>query len=465
MKKMTKLLACLLSVTMLAGCGAGGSEQNNAGAGASAVQGENSETAQSEGGGKQLRFLDVNPGVLRTAYFEDMFEKFKEETGIEVIYESVPLDDCANRITIQGTSNTLPDVITTMDSLLGQLIPAGWIIPLDEYVNDSRDEYVDVINKVIFEQQEEQYGNLYTVPDGVMVQGVFVRKDWCEDIGYELNYNWDYNEYFDLIEKLTDEEQNHYGIAFRGGRNGINPFLYYLETFNGGRSYDEEGNSILLNADTPGHFEDFCVPYMKGWAPKDSINWSFAEMVDNFVGGLAGTLLNDSEVAATLNENMTADQWTVLPVPRSTADGKLYNYVNCPYSYAITDDSQYPAEAWQLIDFLQRPENNMEYCRAAGTCPVKKAVGDDPDYGPGGIYEVFVNQLNDPDLVIPCGWGAFDFTDMQQGTFHEEMQKYLLGEKSAQDVMTELGTELTSRMKQYLADNPGTEVQKPMSVN
>lgn len=105
-------------------------------------------------------------------------------------------------------------------------------------------------------------------------------------------------------------------------RNGIDPFLFYYETFNKGYAYSEDGVSILLNDDAAEKFEKFCSPYLKGYAPADSINWSYSEMVDNFVGGLCGTFWNDSEVAAILLEEMDESQWTVLPVPRSDVDEK-----------------------------------------------------------------------------------------------------------------------------------------------
>ncbi len=44
----------------------------------------------------QLRFIDVSPSPVRQEYFEKTFAKFKEETGISVVYESVPWDDAAN---------------------------------------------------------------------------------------------------------------------------------------------------------------------------------------------------------------------------------------------------------------------------------------------------------------------------------------------------------------------------------
>ncbi len=51
-----------------------------------------------------------------------------------MIYESVPWDDAANKLTVLGTSGQLPDVLTTWAGWLGQFTAANWVIPLDNYV-------------------------------------------------------------------------------------------------------------------------------------------------------------------------------------------------------------------------------------------------------------------------------------------------------------------------------------------
>jgi multiple sugar transport system substrate-binding protein len=76
-----------------------------------------------------------------------------------------------------------------------------------------------------------------------------------------------------------------------------------------------------------------------------------------------------------------------------------------------------------------------------------------------------VKQLNDPNLVVPCSYGAFDYTDMHQGMLHEEVQKYLLGKESAEDSLGKITGELQKRMQKYLKDNPKATVETPKSLS
>ena len=452
-KKCLSLILALFLLLGLFGCNkdAGESKGPNSGA---------SESKQMI----SLRFLDTSPSPARQSYYEKIFAKAKEQLGIEVTYESTPLEDAANKIMVMAQANALPDILTTQDNWKGQFTASNWIVPLEDYIGNTKDEYADTVTKIVWANEQEMYGHIYTIPDGMMVKGIFVRKDWAEQAGIELDYDWNYDDYFDVIEQLTDPSQNHYGMTYRGTRGAFDVLMVYLQTFTGGRTYDDDGNCLFRSDDCLNAFIKYTDTYKKGQAPKESINWGFVEMVDNFCGGLTGTLNNDSEVAATCLSNMEDNQWTVLPIPHSTVDGKIYNTVNAPYSYAITKDCQNTEAAWKIIEFLSEPENNIEYCKTTGEIPIKKAIGDDPFFGVDGPYATFVKELDDPNLVVPTGYGAFDSTELQQGPLYQEIQKYLLDEQDASSALGNICTMLEEGMKEYLVNNEGATVDTPKTM-
>jgi len=448
-KKLLALALASILLLGLVGCGSGSGEPGAA---------DNPDSSVS------LRFLDTSPSPARQAYYEGIFAKAKEQFGIEVTYESTPLEDAANKIMVMAQANSLPDILTTQDNWKGQFTASNWIVPLEDYIGDTKDEYADTVTKIVWANEQEMYGHIYTIPDGMMVKGIFVRKDWAEEAGVKLDYGWDYDDYFDVIGQLTDPAQNHYGMTYRGTRGAFDVLMVYLQTFTGGRTYDDEGNCLFRSDACLDAFIKYTDTYKNGQAPAESINWGFVEMVDNFCGGLTGTLNNDSEVAATCLSNMEDSQWTVLPIPHSTADGKIYNTVNAPYSYAITKDCKNAEAAWKVIEFLSEPENNIEYCKTTGEIPIKKAVGDDPFFGEDGPYATFVKELSDPDLVVPTGYGAFDSTELQQGPLYQEIQKYLLNEQDAASALGNICTMLEDGMKEYLANNEGAVVDTPKTM-
>lgn len=440
---------------------------------AAMVAGTTTVSAEAEGEwsrefeGESLSFLDVSPSDTRTAYYEGLFERFYEDTGIEVEYQSVPWDDAADKITVQGASGNLPDVMTTWSGWLGQYTQSGWVIPLSEYIGETADEYTDAVVDLIWESEKTRYGDIYTIPDGLMVKGVYVRKDWCEELGIELDPSagWTYDEFFEVVEKLTDAENGRYGASYRGARGALDPLLVYLQSFTGGATYDQEGNILINSEECLEGFIKWTDIYKNGWAPEDSINWGFTEMVDNFKGGLTGTLINDSEVAPTLIEGMEDDQWMVMPMPSSTKDGVIYNTMNAPYSYTISGNAENPDAAWLLIQYMTSAENQAEYCQLTGEIPIKKDASDLEMYSEDGYYGVFLQQMNDENVAVPATFGPFDYTDLHQGLFHEEIQSYLLGDEEAADALANICEPLQERMTEYLEENQDAKVETALTMN
>ena len=184
---MKKVLSTVLGILIIGSVFAGGSQDSGS------------------QGGAQLRFLDVNPSPARQEYYTKAFAQSKNETGISVVYESVPWDDAANKLTVLGASKDLPDVLTTWAGWLGQFTEAGWLEPLAPYIGNTAGEYADTVTKLVWKAEKELYRDIYTVPDGMMVKGVFVRKDWAKEAGLNLDpkKGWTYNDFFETVKKLT----------------------------------------------------------------------------------------------------------------------------------------------------------------------------------------------------------------------------------------------------------------------
>lgn len=411
-----------------------------------------------------LRFLDIAPSPDRQTFYENAFADFEAQTGIKVEYESVPWDDAANKVTILGAADELPDLMICGD-WLGQMHESGWLLPMDDYIAEHGDEYVSMCD-MIWNAQRQIYGCTYLIPSGINVKGIFYRTDWVEETGYEIptGNDWTYDEYFNLIQALTDTEQKRYGNSFRGARGGIDPCVNYMASFFDGSYWTEDGKSIFNTEEGVEAFKKWYSIYMDGYAAKDSVNWGFVEMVDNFTGSLTGTILNDPEVAAFCEASMGDGTWSVLPMPVSE-DGLRINDCGFSYSYAVPSDTKHPEEAFALLDYLCDPEVSAAFCKMGGYLPVKISAMEDPLYSENGPFGAFIMQANDPNLVAPSGYGGFNTTDLQQGGFVEWTQKYMLGQCTAEEACKAIGDELEARLNAWLAEDPNNQIPKPITVS
>lgn len=411
-----------------------------------------------------LRFLDVSPSPDRQEFYENAFADFEAQTGIKVEYESVPWDDAANKVTILGAADELPDLMVCADDWLGQMHETGWLNPLDDYVAEHGDEYVSMCN-LVWNNSKEMYGHVYTIPSGMNLKGIFYRKDWVEEIGYEIptGDDWTYDEYFKLIAALTDEGQKRYGNSFRGGRGGIDPCVVYMSTYFDGNYWTEDGTSIFNTEEGIEAFKKWYSIYKDGYVAKDSVNWGFVEMVDNFTGGLTATILNDPEVAASCEANMEDGTWGVLPIPVSE-NGLRVNSCGFSYSYAIPSDTTHYEEALALLDYLCDPEVSAAFCKMGGYLPIKTSAMDDPLYSEDGPFGAFITQANDPNLVGPSGYGGFNCTDLQQDDWVNWTQKYLLDQCTAEEACKAIGDELEARLAAWLAEDESNEIPTAKNI-
>lgn len=154
-KKMVSLfMAAAMAATMFTGCGGSGSKAAESKADTSAPAETSAAAPAASGDVKELSFLDVAPSDTRTNYFESLFAKYEEETGIHVEYQSVPWDDAANKIMALGNAGQMPDVITCWSGWLGQLSSAGWVEPLDDYLAGTEDEYTEAVVNLIWKSEK-----------------------------------------------------------------------------------------------------------------------------------------------------------------------------------------------------------------------------------------------------------------------------------------------------------------------
>ena len=58
----------------------------------------------------------------------------------------------------------------------------------------------------------------------MMVKGIYIRKDWCEEAGINIEdlRDWTYDDYFEVIEKLTNaDKKKQYGMTYRLGQEAL----------------------------------------------------------------------------------------------------------------------------------------------------------------------------------------------------------------------------------------------------
>ncbi|KIL42166.1 hypothetical protein SD70_03130 [Gordoniibacillus kamchatkensis] len=452
-RKMFIVLVCAALALMmaLAGCSPAGQsgQSQNGSSGSQTTQGGNGGTPAKP---VKLTYLDPLPSPERTALMQDLLKRFHDQNpNIEVEYQSVPWDQASKKWLAMGASGTLPDVVSIDDTSMTGLAAAGYIENLQPYYDKwSQTGNLTEASKL---SRNKYKGNVYAIPDGFGLQGLFVRTDWFKELNLEPKIEtWD--DYFDLAKKLTDPAKGRYGISFRGGANGIlRAMEYVVNAVHTDSWFEKDGKSILYRPEAAAAFKKFYSVYLDGYAPKESINWGFNEMVQGFMNGQAGILNQTPEVIVTADKNMKPGTWTVLPMPKAS-DGKRYMTWGYTAGYAMSAKSQNKAEAWKLIEFLSSPEINLEYCKKFSAIPIYKKNMDDPFFKQGPIAG-YAASLADANIVYSTPPSYLTELPNFSGTYAvQETQKYLTGAQSLDDTVKHLADFLTQAQQKYMKENP-----------
>ncbi|MBQ8955088.1 MAG: extracellular solute-binding protein [Clostridia bacterium] len=405
----------------------------------------------------ELKFYDNNSTAARTAFFEKVFDEYYEATGVRFVYEGQPWANSATTVTTMFAGGNGPDVYTFVGNE-EVAVKNGWLYAIDDYIAENSEKFVDMVTGYYWVNEKAAYGHNYCFPDATMAKGIYYRKDWVEEIGYEIptGKDWNWNAFWDLAEKLTDPEKNRYGFAFRGGSGAEAWSQGYPNAYAHTYEYDPETLEWTADARYEG-LKAYFDTYTNGYAPADSLNWGWSEQIDGFCSGLVGLFYNDTDCFPFIMDRMEEGTWGVLPIPYDNEGfGTTGDALNATYAYAISASSENVEACIGLMDFLYEPDRNTEYCIMMGSIPVRKDAAENEYFAEDGPLGAFVTSLSNPDFLLGGQLTGMNKTEWAGYTFDfaGEMQMYLLGELTYDEFFEGWKEWNQTAITNYLTENP-----------
>lgn len=404
--------------------------------------------------GTSLVFCDTMSSPEREALFADLFARYEEQTGVSVEYTTIPYEEAENKLVAMAATESLPDVIAT--GSMAVLAHMDALEPLTEYWANY--EYLDEVmpaTQTFVEELGTLNGEIYCIPDSFILRGVFVRTDWMEEAGlnvadYEDQMSWE--DYFNIIEAINDPENGRYGIAFRGGQmNMMAPGEYLQSVMGWDYQMLSDEQSIYGTEEAIEYIGRYLDLYKNGYAPEEAINWGYPEMVEGFVSGQCGTLVQTPEVVPVCEESMEPGTWTVLPWPTQEGLDKDVMCWGSSTAYVMSAFCEDKDAAWDLLAWLSSPEINLEYCKEFGAIPINQSALEDP-YFAEGVSKGYVTRLLSENFTTAIS--VTEIPDMN--TFNDlvmaENQKYLLGEQDLATSLKNMDDWLVGRIAEIRAE-------------
>ncbi|MDT7654403.1 MAG: multiple sugar transport system substrate-binding protein [Pseudonocardiales bacterium] len=326
----------------LAACGGGG------GAGSSGQVGT-------------IRVLDYyNNEPDRTVYAQTL-DACGQQAGVTIEREVVPGASLIAKVLQQASSRTLPDVLMIDNPDLQQIAASGALAPISDF-GLTTDGYAEgIVSASTYD------GKVYGLQPVTNTIGLFYNEDLLAQAGVTPPTTWE--ELKAAGAKLTSG--NRYGLAFSAAATyeGTWQFLPFMWS-NGG----DETN--IASPEVAQALQLWVDLVNSGSASRSVVNWTQADVKDQFMAGNAAMMINGPWQFPVLDKAPELKYGVVpIPVPQAGAT-EVAPLGGETWTIPQTGDRGRQAKAAEIVACLNSDANQIALATKRSTVPTKTALLD-----------------------------------------------------------------------------------------
>ncbi|WP_420031592.1 ABC transporter substrate-binding protein [Streptomyces sp. cg28] len=277
--------------------------------------------------------------------------------GITIEQQSVPASQVMTKSLRMASSKSLPDVIQFDASEMPTFAEAGGLVDLKSLGLSTQDIPKGIVDFGSYK------GTYYGAARTVNTLALFYNKDVLKKAGLDVPTTW--AEMQETAKKLTQGKQ--YGIALSAGgaEDGVFQFTPFMWS-NGGDETDLDSEQVAEALDYwKGLLKD-------GSLSKSTVNWTQADVNDQFMAGNAAMMINGPWQVETLNTKKSL-HWGIaqIPVPKSGDDsvGPLGGAV---LTVPKTGDTAREKTAAKIIGCMSSEKEQITYARNSWMVPANE---------------------------------------------------------------------------------------------
>lgn len=353
---------------------------------------------------------------------EDYESKHPE---IDVEMQQVPFSDAQNKYKTVAQAKDAPDIFRSEIAWTAEFASLGYLMALDMYMTP---EYTKNYLKAPLKYNYYD-GHYWGVPQVTDCLALIYNKSIFKKAGLEVPKTT--QELIDTGKKLTDISKNQYAFFYRGDPYWFLPMLW---SFGSGMVSDDR--KVLIGKEESSKAIQYFIDLREKYKIVPS-TVDFANDYDNqqtgFKTGKYAMIINGPWSTSDILSGEQFKDPSNLGITRIPADKAGYATPVGGHNYVISGNTKHLQETWNLVDFLNQPENQAKFAIKNNLLPTKIAAYEIPEVKNNHLISDFKYVLesgtNRP--VIPEG-GAL-FVDMKQ-----PYQSALIGEKTPKDAFNEI---------------------------
>lgn len=390
-KKLSIILIVSIVIAMMAGCGQAATSTVKSDQSEQSAQTSSTSGAKTESITFMYQGTEQEQGAIKA-----VAEKFKSQTGINVVLNFAPHDVYQEQLSGAITSKKMPDVVQLDAPFLSSLVWAGALTPLEQYID--KDILEDMTASNIAQCTYPIDNKLYAMSNVDSTVLLYANKKYLEQIGARIPKSvedaWTIEEFETYLEKLSKisgvkyplDIMRAYGVKSEWGTYGFYPAMISA----GGGIIDPKTNvatgtlnsEISINA-----LEKFQTWANKGWIVPASAgdNLLFNEKREAAIAWSGNWYW--SQAYPTLGEDLIA-----LPLPNF---GQGVRSPNGTWIFGISEASSNKEAAGKLISFMLKDPDYVKMEMEESLFPgLKSWAAKDPLYSDPNKMQIASQQSN-----------------------------------------------------------------------
>lgn len=287
----------------------------------------------------------------------------------------------------------------------------------------------------------------YMLPYGFYLRAMFYNKNLLKEAG--ISEPPKTMEEFAADLRKISAIPGKYGYCLRGGPGGLNGWMMFGANMAGSdKFFNVDGFSTINSKGWVKGLAWLIDLYKNGYAPKDSVNWGFNEIVAGFYSGTCAFLDQDPDALIGIANRMNPDAFGITTMPKGPS-GKTFPTIGYA-GWSMMSTSKHKNAAWKLIATLEGPDGNIVWNKRVGALPALKSAGNDPFYQ-SPQFKGWFAQLADSN-VVPMSMPTYleGFAYFKDSLVIRTTQQALLGEITPQQLADQWAAYLTREQKKFL---------------
>ena len=394
-----------------------------------------------------LKLVEVITSPERTETLKGIVSKFEAAnpgTKVEII--SLPWSEAFQKFATMVSAGDIPDVMEMPDTWLSLYANNGMLESLEPYL--AKWEHTAGLSERTLELGRDVKNTAYMLPYGFYLRAMFYNKKLLEQAGVKEPPKT-LDEFADASKKVA-ALPGKYGYCLRGGPGGLNGWVMFGASMAGSNEFfTKDGTSTF---DSPGWVKGLTYVidlYKNGYAPKDSVNWGFNEIVAGFYSGTCAFLDQDPDALIAIAQRMKPEDFGVMTMPKGP-NGKTFPTIGFA-GWSMMSKSENKDLSWKLIETLEGPEGNIEWNKKTGALPVHKSAEKDPFYA-SEQFKGWFDELADKNAV-PTTMPTYleEFAFFKDSLVIKTSQEALLGDITPEDLAKQWADYMTKAQQKFLA--------------